>query len=154
MSDPGQIEFRQKLALGTRLMIIHGDDFDTLMPNNRWFIRLFKTCHRVRLRLGATPVHVAEIAKQWAPMLYRVLTEQVKKNAIDSAVQGSFEAITCGHTHCAEDYSIKGVRYINTGSWTEEPLHYLLVRADDIFLLTYKYILPSALDTESPAISP
>jgi len=149
MSDPGQIEFSRNLALGTRLMIIHGDDFDTIMPNNRWFIRFFKFCHRFRLRLGADPVHVAELAKRWVPLLYRVLTEQVKKNAIDCALQGNFGAITCGHTHYAEDFSDKGVRYINTGSWTEEPLHYLSVSANDIRLLAYNHVLPEALQTEN-----
>ena len=66
-TDSGEIEFRRSLALGTRLMVVHGDDFDTVMPNNRWFLRLFKFCHLVRLRMGANPVHVAELAKRWAP---------------------------------------------------------------------------------------
>lgn len=138
MSDPGRIEFTRQLALGTRLLIVHGDDFDTVMPKNRWFIRLFKLGHQLRIRLGAAPVHVAELAKRWAPMLYSVLTEQVKKNAIDCALQGGFDAITCGHTHRAEDVTSRGVRYLNTGSWTEEPLHYLSVRSDEIRLLAYR----------------
>ncbi len=137
MPEPGQILFRRSLALDKRLMIVHGDDFDTIMPNNRWFLRLFKFCHRVRLRLGANPVHVAELAKRWTPLLYRVLTEQVRKNAVDCALQDGFEAITCGHTHFAEDSVYKGVRYINTGSWTEEPRYYVSVCPDEIRLLVY-----------------
>ncbi len=31
MSDSGEIEFRRSLTLGTRLMVVHGDDFDTIM---------------------------------------------------------------------------------------------------------------------------
>lgn len=138
MSDSGQIEFLKKLGLGTRLMIVHGDDFDMIMPKSLWFIRFFKLGHRIRLRLGAAPVHVAELAKRWAPFLYRVLTEEVKKNAVDCAVGGGFEAITCGHTHYPEDSMCEGVRYINTGSWTEEPLHYLAISANDVRLVTYK----------------
>jgi UDP-2,3-diacylglucosamine pyrophosphatase LpxH len=134
MADSGEIEFRRSLALDTRLMIVHGDDFDTVMPNNRWFLRLFKFCHLVRLRMGADPVHVAELAKRWTPLLYRVLTEQVKKNAVDCALEGGFEAITCGHTHYAEDSIYNGVRYINTGTWTEEPLHYVSICPDTIRL--------------------
>ena len=134
LAQPGGIEFRRSLAFGTRLLIVHGDDFDTVMPNNRWFLRLFKICHIIRLRLGAHPVHVAELAKQWAPMLYRVLTEQVKKNAVDCALEGGFEAITCGHTHYVEDSVCEGVRYINTGAWTEAVLHYLKVTPTRITL--------------------
>ncbi len=139
MSDPGQIEFLKHLGLGRRLMIVHGDDFDQVMPRSLWFIRLFKLCHRIRRSLGAAPVHVAELAKRWAPFLYRVLTEEVKKNAVDCAVGGGFEAITCGHTHYPEDSMCEGVRYINTGSWTEEPLHYLAISANTIRLVTYDH---------------
>lgn len=137
MADPGRIEFVRHLELGARLMIVHGDDFDSVMPNNLWFIRLFKFCHRIRIRLGAAPVHVAELAKRWTPFLYRVLTEQVKKNAIACALNGGFTAITCGHTHYAEDVVHDGVRYLNTGSWTEEPLHYVSVNSDEIRLIAY-----------------
>jgi len=146
MLDPGQIRFLHNLALGTRLMIVHGDDFDTIMPNSFWFIRFFKLCHRIRLRLGAAPVHVAELAKRWAPFLYRVLTEEVKKNAVNCAVEGGFGAITCGHTHYPEDSLCEGVRYINTGSWTEEPLHYLAISANDIRFVAYK---PDSLEAVS-----
>jgi UDP-2,3-diacylglucosamine pyrophosphatase LpxH len=135
MSNPGRIEFRQHLELGNRLMIIHGDDFDLVMPRSLWFIRLFKIAHEIRLHLGAPPVHVAELAKRWTPFLYRVLTEEVKKNAVICALEGGFDAITCGHTHYPEDSLCEGVRYINTGSWTEEPLYYLSVDADEIRLV-------------------
>ncbi len=140
MADSGRIEFVRHLELGSRLMIVHGDDFDLVMPNNLWFIRLFKFCHQIRLRLGAAPVHVAELAKRWTPFLYRVLTEQVKKNAITCAVKGGFAAIACGHTHHAEDVVCDGVRYLNTGSWTEEPLHYVSVSANEIRLIAHQYV--------------
>ena len=146
MVDSGEIEFRRSVALGTRLMVVHGDDFDTVMPNNRWFLRLFKFCHMVRLRMGADPVHVAELAEQWAPLLYQVLTKQVKKNAVDCALKSGFEAITCGHTHYVEDSIYKGVRYINTGTWTEEPLHYISICPDTIRLVNYTPHVPIDID--------
>ena len=138
MSDPGRIEFQRGLTLGDRLMIVHGDDFDTVMPKSRWFIRLFKFCHNVRLRMGAAPIHVAELAKRWTPLLYKVLTVQVKKNAVDCALQAGVEAIACGHTHFAEDTTSRGVRYINTGTWTENPAHYLSINATEILLRSCK----------------
>ncbi len=135
LSNPGRIEFRRYLEMGTRLMIIHGDDFDLVMPKSLWFIRLYKIAHQIRIRLGASPVHVAELAKRWTPFLYRVLTEEVKKNAVNCAREVGFDTITCGHTHYPEDSLCEAVRYINTGSWTEEPLYYLSVNADEIRLI-------------------
>lgn len=148
LPDPGRIEFRRQLVLGTRLMIVHGDDFDTVMAKSRWFMRLFKFCHKVRLRAGAAPVHVAEVAKRWAPLLYRFLTEQVKKNAVECASQAGVEAITCGHTHYAEDAVSEGVRYINTGTWTEGSVHYLSVREAGLFLRSHHCALQPGQQTD------
>jgi len=80
----------------------------------------------LRVRLGARPVHVAEYAKNWKAF-YRVLRNNVMRNAVNCAVENGFEAVTCGHTHFAEDILLNGVRYINTGAWTEFPAHYLYV---------------------------
>lgn len=129
LRDPGKIHFSRHLEIGNRLLIVHGDDFDDIMPKSLLFIRALKLLHKLRVQLGARPVHVAEFAKKWFPFLYRILTEEVKKNAVNCALENGFSAITCGHTHYAEDAVCEGVRYINTGSWTEEPLYCL--RADE-----------------------
>ena len=71
-------------------------------------------------------MHVAEYAKTWG-LLYRVLNERAARNAVPVAEQSGFEAITCGHTHAAMDIKQGGKRYINTGAWTERPLHYVRV---------------------------
>jgi len=126
LPNPGKITFTQHFNIGQRLLIAHGDDFDEIMPKNLWFIRLFKFWHQVRLRLGASPVHVACYAKKWQ-LLYRVLTRHVMKNAVRCAKEKRFAAITCGHTHYPEDIQVDGVRYINTGCWTETPAFYLSV---------------------------
>lgn len=135
LGDPGQIRFCKHLEINRHLLVVHGDDFDEIMPKSLWFIRVMKMLHKLRIRLGARPVHVAEFAKKWLPLLYRILTEQVKKNAVNCALENDFSAITCGHTHCVEDAYGEGVRYINTGTWTEEPLSYLKVTKEELSLI-------------------
>jgi UDP-2,3-diacylglucosamine pyrophosphatase LpxH len=54
------------------------------------------------------------------------LQEKLRKNG--------FEAITCGHAHHPEDRVFQGVRYINTGAWTDYPVFYLLVNEKEISL--------------------
>ena len=78
-------------------------------------------------------MHVAEYAKKWEAF-YRVLRKNVGMNAVNCAAENGFEAVTCGHTHFAEDMVLNGVRYINTGAWTEFPTHYLLVTKDEMIL--------------------
>ena len=133
---PGRITFKRHLQIGDRLLVVHGDDFDQIMPRNQWFLRNVKRLHNLRVKLGASPVHVADFAKKWFPFFYRVLTEEVKNNAVKCAIENGVTAITCGHTHYVEDSLCEGVRYINTGSWTELPLSYILVTEEKIELIT------------------
>jgi UDP-2,3-diacylglucosamine pyrophosphatase LpxH len=138
----GNIEFCRRYIFDGRILITHGDDFDTIMPRSRIFMHAFRLLHDLRVRLGARPVHVAEYAKKWRTF-YRVLRNNVMRNAVNSAAENGLEAVTCGHTHFAEDLVVNGVRYINTGAWTEFPAHYLYVTPDSMDL---KWIDQSLLD--------
>jgi len=129
----GKVKVMRSYSIGNRLLITHGDDFDEIMPRSRAFMRAFKLMHHLRVKLGAKPVHVAEYAKKWKAF-YRVLRKNVALNAVSCAVENGFEAVACGHTHYAEDKVVNGIRYVNTGAWTELPTHYLYITADDIAL--------------------
>lgn len=129
----GNTIFKSSHSIDRRLLITHGDDFDDIMPRSRLFIKAFKFMHNLRVKLGAKPVHVAEYAKKWK-FFYRVLRKNVAFNAVNCAVEQGFDAVACGHTHYPEDFVLNGVRYINTGAWTEFPAYYLHVTADDITL--------------------
>lgn len=102
------------------LHIMHGDHFDFVMPNNRMFMACFRAWHSWRIRMGAPSMHVSSYAKQY-PRLYKFLTTRVKRRAVRYARLHNIQTITCGHTHFKEDTVLHGVRYLNTGSWTEDP---------------------------------
>ena len=125
----GDVVFQRSHFLGHRLWITHGDDFDEILPRNQLFMKAFKFMHEVRMRLGARPVHVAEYAKKWT-LLYGVFCKNVLRNAVKCAVENGYEAVACGHTHCAEDAVFNGIRYINTGAWTAFPAFFLQVTED------------------------
>ena len=131
--DFGEVKTASSYSLGNRLFITHGDDFDEIMPRSRLFIKAFRWMHDLRVKWGARPVHVAEYAKKWKS-LYRVLRKNVALNAVKYAAENGFEAVTCGHTHYAENMIVGNIRYINTGAWTELPAHYIRITSDDITL--------------------
>jgi UDP-2,3-diacylglucosamine pyrophosphatase LpxH len=137
----GKIEFCRRYTFDDRILITHGDDFDNVMARSRVFMNAFRMMHDLRVRLGARPVHVAEYAKKWKAF-YRVLRNNVMRNAVNFAAENGFEAVTCGHTHFAEDIVLNGVRYINTGAWTEFPAHYLYVTPADMVLNRVDQALP------------
>lgn len=134
LDDPGKIEFTHSYSIEKRLFVSHGHDFDKVMPRHRMFIVFFRSAHHFFIKLGAESVHVAFFAKRF-PFLYGVLRKHVRKNAVRYARSEGFQAVTCGHTHYAEDTMSDGIRYINTGSWTEKPIYYLEIDDKDMKLM-------------------
>ena len=130
-----KIQIKPHYALQKRLFITHGDFFDEVMPRSRLFIKFFKIMHDLRVKLGARPVHVAQYAKSWKSF-YAFLRKNIMLNAVNYAAVHGFEAVTCGHTHFAEEQFINGIKYLNTGAWTERPTFY--VRATDNEISLYK----------------
>ena len=129
----GKVIFKSSYRIGKRLLITHGDDFDDIMPRSRLFIKIFKQMHNLRIKMGARPVHVAEYAKKWKSF-YRVLRKNIALNAVKCAAENGFAAVTCGHTHYPEDVTLNGIRYVNTGAWTEFPAYYLHLTPDEMVL--------------------
>jgi UDP-2,3-diacylglucosamine pyrophosphatase LpxH len=129
----GNIQVKKHHALQKRLFITHGDFFDEIMPRSQMFIKAFKMMHDLRVRLGARPVHVAQYAKHWK-RFYAYLRKNVMLNAVNYAAANGFEAVTCGHTHFAEEHFINEIKYLNTGAWTEQPTFYVHVTANEMAL--------------------
>jgi len=128
-----KVNFTRLYNLGHKLLITHGDDFDEIMPKNHGFMQAFKLMHDLRVKLGARPVHVAQYAKKWE-LFYKFLRKNVMINAVNCAMENGYKAVTCGHTHYPEDIVFNGIRYINTGAWTESPVCYLQVTDDELYL--------------------
>ena len=136
LENPAQVRFVHHWEMEGRLLVLHGDSLDQVMPRHRYFKRVFKFMHRILVIFGFPKVHVAQFAKKWG-FLYRVLNEHVMKNALRAARDRGFGAVACGHTHSPMQVEQGGHTYFNTGAWTEEPLHYLAVGPDGIGLLAY-----------------
>jgi len=129
----GKIHIKKHYALQERLFITHGDFFDEVMPQSRVFIKTFQLLHDFRIKLGARPVHVAQYAKKWK-RFYAYLRKSVMLNAVNYAAENGFKAVTCGHTHYAEEQFVNGIQYINTGAWTERPTYYVCVTDNELTL--------------------
>jgi UDP-2,3-diacylglucosamine pyrophosphatase LpxH len=133
MRDRGEILFARRYTISKRLIITHGNELDKAKPLIHLFIRPFKYIQVMRIRAGLKPVNVARLAKRVEP-LYRLYRWKLMRDAVRFARKNGFEAITCGHAHHPEDRVIQGVRYINTGAWTDYPVFYLLVNEKEISL--------------------
>jgi UDP-2,3-diacylglucosamine pyrophosphatase LpxH len=128
------VEEHEDFAIGNRLYVCHGDRFDNVMPHNRWFVKTFGWLHRLRIKMGMHPVHVAQFAKKFK-LLYSFLRRNVMLNAVEHAKERGFTHVACGHVHYAETGEKDGVVYFNLGAWTENPSHCLLVDDDGMELI-------------------
>ncbi|NQT91529.1 MAG: metallophosphoesterase [Lentisphaerae bacterium] len=131
--DPGRIEFVDSWDLEHRLHVTHGHELMALASYNRGFILLFRLLYYMRNALGGRSMHVALYAKKW-PRLYRILTEHLASNAARYAADHGYEAVACGHVHFAEDRTVAGIRYLNTGSWTEDSAYCVRIEAGEAIL--------------------
>lgn len=127
----GDIEFAQNISLEGRLFISHGDGFDNMVSYGRPITATLRWLYRIRVKLGGKPMHVAAYGKKW-PRLYNIIRLHVLYNAVKFALRKGYPAVTCGHSHFAEDTMVKGVRYINTGAWTEMPAYAVQVTDSEI----------------------
>lgn len=126
LGDPGRIVFARDYSIGKRLYVSHGDNFDYLMPAARAILIPVRLMYYSAARIKGSKMHVAEYAKRYS-RLYRVLCRHVASNAVRYARRHGYAAAACGHTHFTEDSVISGIRYLNTGSWTEPNTAYIVV---------------------------
>ena len=116
-------------ADGRRLLVMHGDEFDSVVRYAKFLahlgdwaytaaLGLNRYFNAIRRRLGYPYWSLS----QW---LKRQVKEAVKAiDRFESAMAGEarrrgFDGVVCGHIHHAEMREVGGVLYLNDGDWVE-----------------------------------
>lgn len=129
----GGIKLRQEAvhvtAAGKRLLVIHGDEFDSVVRYakflallgdwaytaalviNRWF-------NAIRRRLGYPYWSLSAWLKRQVKEAVKAIARFESTLAAEARRRG-FDGVICGHIHHAEMRDIGGVLYINDGDWVE-----------------------------------
>ena len=128
------IQYHKDFSLGTCLYVGHGDQFDHLSRLLRFLLLPVRVLYEFSTRVIGSQTHVADFAKRF-PAVYEVLNGHVVRNATSYAQIHGFGAVTCGHTHHAGTRVENGVTYYNTGCWTEDSSHVLVVKPDGTMTL-------------------
>ncbi|MDP3908007.1 UDP-2,3-diacylglucosamine diphosphatase [Novosphingobium sp.] len=116
-------------ADGRRLLVTHGDSFDSVVLYARWLAFLGDQAYSVLLRLNV----VLNAVRRRFKLPYWSLSAYLKKR-VKNAVQfiGAYEeavahaardqfvdGVVCGHIHSAEIRQIGDITYYNDGDWVE-----------------------------------
>jgi predicted phosphodiesterase len=133
LRDRGKIQFKSIHTVDNRLLVTHGNELDKTKARIQQLLRPFKLIQFILVKSGFKPVNVAHLATKFEPF-YRLYRRKLMLDAVKFAKEKGFGAIACGHTHFPEDRTVQGVRYINTGAWTEYPPYYLIVNKREMKL--------------------
>ena len=116
-------------AAGKRLLVIHGDQFDAVIPCAKWLAHLGDKAYDVALWIN----RVFNRVRQRFGLPYWSLSAWLKhkvKNAVEfigdfetfiatSARHHHTDGVVCGHIHHAQIRTIGEVLYCNDGDWVE-----------------------------------
>lgn len=116
-------------ADGRRLLVCHGDEFDTVVLYYRWLAWAGDLGYELLLKLN---VHYNRV-RRWLGLPYWSISAHIKKkvkNAVafigrfeaavaEAARQRGLDGVVCGHIHSAEIRAFGGITYMNDGDWVE-----------------------------------
>ncbi|MEO1969012.1 MAG: UDP-2,3-diacylglucosamine diphosphatase [Sphingomonadaceae bacterium] len=112
-----------------RLLVLHGDEFDTVMLAHRWLAFVGDALYEFMMRLNG----VVNRVRKTFDLPYWSLSKAAKhkvKNAVEfiskyeelvarAAAERGVDGVVCGHIHTAEIRTFDGIEYYNDGDWVE-----------------------------------
>lgn len=129
----GNVEIRRdaihETADGRRFLVLHGDEFDSIVRASPALesigssaydlvLRLNRYVNAVRLRLGFPYWSLAAFLKHQVKNAVKYIAGFERALAAE-ARQRDVHGVICGHIHRAEIAEIEGILYCNDGDWVE-----------------------------------
>jgi UDP-2,3-diacylglucosamine pyrophosphatase LpxH len=116
-------------ADGRRLLVLHGDKFDSIVLYARWLAHLGDQAYTLMLKGN----RFYNAVRRWFGLPYWSLAAHLKKrvkNAVQfisryeevvarAAAERHTDGVVCGHIHSAEIRRFANVTYYNDGDWVE-----------------------------------
>ena len=116
-------------AAGKRLLVMHGDEFDSVVRYAKFLALLGDgaytaalTCNRwfnaLRRRLGYPYWSLSAWLKRQVKGAVKAV-DRFESALANEARRRGFDGVVCGHIHQAEMREVQGVLYLNDGDWVE-----------------------------------
>lgn len=114
---------------GRSLLVLHGDEFDTVVMGQRWLAFLGDAAYNFLLKLNV----VINYVRRRFDLPYWSLSAHAKHKVKDAvafishfeetvasaAQKRRLDGVVCGHIHTAEMREFEGIEYYNDGDWVE-----------------------------------
>lgn len=114
---------------GRLLLVVHGDEFDSVTRCHRWIaltgdvgydvlLVLNRWFNHARRRLGMPYWSLSAYVKDRVKRAVSYITA-FESALVREASRRNLQGVVCGHIHRAEMREIEGILYCNTGDWVE-----------------------------------
>src|SRR5215469_5004181 len=122
-------EWVHRTARGERLLVVHGDQFESGLNCPPWLTRLGDALHAMTLSVNHTVNSLRRaLGQPYWPLAERLklsvgtsrrYIEEFEQVASQHAARSGYDGVVCGHIHRANLRHIAGTLYCNTGDWVE-----------------------------------
>ena len=123
-------EWSYTAADGRRYLMIHGDQFDSVIKYHTWLVPFGAPAYACALYLN---LMVAWVRRRLGMTSYWSLSGFVKRRVrqavsyideferalVRHARERGFDGVVCGHIHAAAVKDVGGIAYINCGDWVD-----------------------------------
>jgi UDP-2,3-diacylglucosamine pyrophosphatase LpxH len=121
-----------------KIMITHGDIYDKFITRYPLIADVADYFYRFIQKIS--PVKSKRLISAWIKRNSKTFirnSERVRHGAIRDAQKIGADVAICGHTHLIDDTTEHGVRYLNPGSWTDAPAHFIGITDQQIEVVPF-----------------
>lgn len=114
---------------GRRFLVLHGDQFDSVVRCSRWLAKLGSWAYDRLLRMNSGINRARRLLGRDYWSLAAFLKHRVKnavsyissfeEAVVKAAVEEGVDGVVCGHIHQAEITHMRDILYMNCGDWVE-----------------------------------
>lgn len=119
-----------------KVIALHGDIFDIFTSRYPLVADIADYLYRLSIYVDPVKMRLGRWLKRNSKVFIRN-TGAVRNRAIDYARHKNADIIACGHTHHSEDFTKDSIRYLNSGSWTDAPAHFIGFTDDIVKVVPY-----------------
>lgn len=111
---------------GTRFLAMHGHQFDHYITQREKLTAVASYLYLKIQKIDGERQRLSRWIKRTSKSWLRV-ADTVGRDALDYARTTAADVVFCGHTHIPGQAERNGVRYVNSGCWTDKPSQYVTV---------------------------
>jgi UDP-2,3-diacylglucosamine pyrophosphatase LpxH len=119
-----------------KYLAIHGHQFDRFLINNAFLSYAATWVYNFIQRFDNEKKSLSRYLKRKSKGYLR-LSEKVARGALRFGKKHEADYVFSGHTHKALERSLSGVKYFNSGCWTDTPCNFITIEGNTIEIHEY-----------------